>query len=298
MKTGLLDKADHIVIAEAPCPKPGPGEVLLKTRFAGVCGSDLHAYKGLHPFRKPPVVLGHEISGHIEEIGPGVSGFAMGDAVTVMPALGCGECRLCRQGRTNICLKKKVPGAGGWLGTFAEYFAAPAAIVYKLPAGMGLDVAVLAEPLATSIHSAKVAGVGKGDQVLIVGGGTIGILAVAAAFEQGARDVAVTDVLDFNLNLARDSFGADPWNALDQDLEQKLLAKYPDKFDSVILCANAESTMHQSIRLVRRGGTVVVAGMYLEPINFCFLDITLGEIAMAGTQIYTDPDFREALRML
>ncbi len=298
MKTGLMDKANHIAIAEAPRPKVGQGEVLLKTKFAGVCGSDLHAYKGLHPFRKPPVVLGHEISGYVEEIGPGVTGFAKGDPVTVMPALGCGDCVLCREGKTNICLKKKVPGSGDWLGTFAEYFAAPARITYKLPAGLGLDEAALAEPLATAIHSCKVARIKPGDQVLIIGGGTIGILAVAAAREQGAKAVAITDVLDYNLDMAKNDFGADPYNAMDKELEQKLLAKYPDKFDSVVLCANAESTMHQSTRLVRRGGVVVVTGMYLEPISFNFIDITLGEIAMAGSQIYTDPDFREALRML
>lgn len=298
MKTGLMDKANHVTIADAPVPEPRSGEVLMRVAYAGVCGSDLHAYKGLHPFRQPPVVLGHEVSGVIEKIGPGVTGFAKGDRVTVMPVASCGKCAPCRDGKTNVCVNKVVPGSGGWLGTFAEYFTAPAFITYKIPDDMGLDAAALAEPLATSIHSVKTAGVKQGDQVLILGGGTIGILAVAVAKELGAKDVAITDVLDFNLDMARDDFGADAYNALDKDLEQKLLARYPDKFNSVILCASVPSTIHQSVRLVRRGGTVVVTGMYLEPIPFNFIDITLGEIAMAGSQIYTDADFREALRML
>lgn len=297
MKTGLMDKANHIVIQDAPIPELKPGEVLIKVKYAGVCGSDLHAYKGLHPFRQPPVVLGHEVAGVVEKVAGGVDGFAPGDNVTVMPVASCGKCAPCREGKTNICVNKVVPGSGGWLGTFAEYFASPADITYKVPAGMGLDVAALAEPLATSVHSMRVADVKSGDQVLILGGGTIGILAIAVAKEMGAKDVVITDVLDFNLDMARE-FGADAYNALDPDLEKKLLEKYPDKFNSVVLCASVEPTVHQSVRLVRRGGRVVVTGMYLKPIPFNFIDITLGEIAMAGSQIYTDSDFREALRML
>lgn len=298
MKTGLMDKANHVAITEAPVPEAGPGEVLLKVRYAGVCGSDLHAYKGLHPFRKPPVVLGHEMSGTVEKLGLGVDGFVVGDEVTVMPAVGCGECELCRQGRTNICYKKAVPGSDKWLGTFAEYFVAPASVTYPLPSGLGLDAATLAEPLATAVHSVKMAQVQEGDRVLILGGGTIGILAAAVARLYGAGDVALTDVFPFNLEMARGDFGADAYNALDKDLERRILAKYPGKFDSVILCASVEATMHQSVRLVRRGGRIVITGMYLEPISFNFIDLTLGEIVMTGSQIYTDADFREALVML
>ncbi len=297
MKTGLMDKANHIVIQEAPIPEIGQGELLLKTVYAGVCGSDLHAYKGLHPFRKPPVVLGHEISGLVEKIGPGVTGFAVGDEVTVMPAVGCGVCDLCRRGKTNICYQKSVPGSGAWLGTFAEYFRAPAPVTYKID-GMGLDAAALAEPLATAVHSVKQARIQKGDNVLILGGGTIGILAVAVARDHGAGSVAITDVLDFNLDMAKNDFGAVPYNALDKGLEEKLLADYPKRFDSVILCASVPATIHQSVRLVRRGGRIVITGMYLEPISFNFIDLTLGEIVMTGSQIYTDPDFREALALL
>lgn len=297
MKTGLMDKANHVTIAEAPIPEIGPGDVLLKTKYAGVCGSDLHAYKGLHPFRKPPVVLGHEISGVIEKVGPGVTDFAVGDEVTVMPVLGCGECELCRQGLVNICYNKTVPGSSGWLGAFVEHFRAPASVTYKLD-GLALDAAALAEPLAVAVRAVKRGGVKDGSRVLILGGGTIGILTVAVARAYGAKAVAITDVFDFNLAMARDDFGADAYNALDKDLEKKLLAKYPDKFDVVILCASVEPTVHQSVRLVRRGGTIVVTGMYLEPISFNFIDITLGEIDMAGSQIYTHADFREALRLL
>ena len=298
MKTGLMDRENHIAIEEAAVPSIGAEDVLIKVKYAGVCGSDLHAYRGLHPFRKPPVVLGHEVAGHIEKVGDKVSGFAAGDTVTVMPALGCGACELCRQGRTNICLKKSVPGSPGWIGTFAEYFRAPASVTHRVPTGMDLKIAALAEPLATSVHSVKAAGMKKGGRMLVLGGGTIGILAVAVAREYGAGAVAVTDVLDFNLDMARNDFGADPYNALDPDLEKKLLAKYPDKFDSVILCASVEATIHQSVRLVKRGGRIIITGMYLEPVTFNFLDLTLGEIAMAGSQIYTAPDFREAMHLL
>ncbi|MCC8180073.1 MAG: alcohol dehydrogenase catalytic domain-containing protein [Planctomycetes bacterium] len=298
MRTGLLDSVKHVTIAPADLPEPGPDEVRIQVAFAGVCGSDLHAYKGLHPFRKPPVVLGHEVSGTVDRVGSAVSTLSPGDRVTVMPAVGCGSCDLCRQGRTNICATKSVPGTPGWLGTFAEYFTAPAAVTYRLPEGMSLEAAALAEPLATAVHSVRTAAVQSGDRVLVLGGGTIGMLAVYAATQHGAEAVAITDVVDFNLAMARDTFGAVPFNAADPEMEAAILDRFPERFDAVILCASVAATLHQSVRLVRRGGRIVVTGMYLEPVPFTFLDLTLGELVMAGSQIYTDADFREALAML
>jgi len=298
MKTAVLQRNNEITIEDLDLPVVGPGEVLIKVKYAGVCGSDIHAYKGMHPFRKPPVVLGHEVSGVIEKCPDGINGLNVGDSVTVMPALSCGKCPMCREGKTNICLNKKVPGIVGWQGTFAEYFVAPASITYKLPVGLSLKAGVLAEPLATGVHSAKTAGVKKGHDVLILGGGTIGILTAIAAKALGAKSVAITDVLDFNLKMAEELCGADPFNVREGNLIERLLEKYPEKFNSVVLCASAEDTVHQSILLVRRGGRVVVTGMYLKPIAFNFIDLTLNEIEMVGSQIYTDDDFCQALRML
>ena len=298
MKTAILKDIKKITMGSEEMPVLNAGEVLIKVKYAGVCGSDLHAYKGMHPFRKPPVILGHEVVGTVCDTAPDVSQFKKDDLVTVMPAYSCGNCILCRSGKTNICLNKLVPGMPGWTGTFAEYFKAPAKITYPLSPGISAEGGVLAEPLATAVHSVRMAGVGEGRQVLILGGGTIGILAAMVAKAQGAKSVAITDVFDFNLRMAGKLCGADCYNALQANVQEALLDAYPEKFDSVILCASAEETIHQSVALVRRGGRIVVTGMYLKPIPFNFIDLTLGEIAMLGSQIYTDEDFKIALQLL
>ncbi len=153
MKAAILEDKYKIMTRKVSDLRTGSDQILIETEFAGVCGSDIHAFKGLHPFRKPPVILGHELSGTVMEMGKEVKGFRAGDRVTVMPLIACGECVQCKRGRQNICLNKKVPGIEGWLGTFSEYFLSKPPITYKLGEGTSFETGVLAEPLAVGIHS-------------------------------------------------------------------------------------------------------------------------------------------------
>jgi len=214
----MLQEAGRIVVQEAPRPAVGRGEVLIRVAYAGVCGSDLHAFLGTHPFRKPPVVLGHELSGTVAEVGEGVEGLAVGDLVTVLPAVSCGQCRACVAGRTNICENRVVPGVQGWLGAFAEYFAAPATVTYPLGRHTTLVQGALAEPLAVAAHAVERGGVGAGSDVLILGGGTIGLLIGYAAQRAGARSVAITDLYDYNLTVASALGIAHTYNARQEGL--------------------------------------------------------------------------------
>src|SRR5574337_150838 len=132
MKVAMLEDKFRIAVREVGDLHPAADELLIETRFAGVCGSDLHAFKGVHPFRKPPVILGHELSGTIVELGKGVTGFRPGERVTVMPLLACKNCLPCQMGHENICLNKRVPGVEGLLGSFAQYFLSKPSITHKL----------------------------------------------------------------------------------------------------------------------------------------------------------------------
>ena len=147
MKAAMLEENYRIAVKEVPDLRTGSDELLIETKFAGVCGSDLHSFKGIHPFRKAPVVLGHELAGTVAEIGKGVRGFRVGDPVTVMPLIGYGKCLHCEMGKENICLNKKVPGVGGWEGTFAQYFLSRPSITFKLREKTSLEAGALAEPL-------------------------------------------------------------------------------------------------------------------------------------------------------
>jgi L-iditol 2-dehydrogenase len=296
MKAAVLVDTGKIEIREADRQTVGPDDVLIRTAYAGVCGSDLHAFKGKHPFRKPPVILGHELAGTVVECGGGASGFRAGDRVTVMPLVSCGACRLCRLGRENICLNKQVPGAGEWLGSFAEFSLAKASVVYKLGNATPCEMGVLAEPLAVGVHAVqRQARVEPGDRVLVLGGGTIGILTALAARAAGAGDLVTTDLFEFNLALTRALCGAETIHAGRTGWEDDLARAYPEKFDVTFLCSGAPATVGQAIRLTRRGGRIIVTGLFLEPVPVDLTAVTLGELEVLGSQIYDHRDFRTAV---
>lgn len=297
MRVAMLRRAGEVVIEEAPMLAPAAGEVLIEVAYAGVCGSDLHSFEGTHPFRQPPVVLGHEVSGTIAALGAGVTGLALGQAVTVMPYTHCGACPQCRLGRTNTCLNKVVPGIKGWQGTFAEYFVSRAEIVYPL-GGIGLRRGVLAEPFAVGVHAARRGLVGPGTQALVLGGGTIGLFTAAAAHLAGAESVVLTDLSPHNLSLAT-VLGADEvYDANDEGLVARVRGDYLDGFDVVFLASAARVTVRQALALVRRGGRIVIIALFAGEAPLALSDLVVNELDLVGTQIYTDEDFRAALGRL
>ncbi len=297
MRVAMLRQAGEVVIEEAPMLAPSAGEVLIEVAYAGVCGSDLHSFEGTHPFRQPPVVLGHEVAGTIAALGEGVTGLTVGQAVTVMPYTHCGVCAQCRLGRTNTCLNKVVPGLGGWQGTFAEYFVSRAEIVYPLDQ-IGLRRGVLAEPLAVGVHAARRGLVGPGTRALVLGGGTIGLFTALAAHLAGAESVALTDLSPHNLALARVLGADDVYDASDAGLVPRVRSDYLDGFDVVFLASAAKATVAQALALARRGGRIVIIALFAGAVPLVLSDLTVNELDLVGTQIYTDEDFRTALSYL
>ncbi len=296
MKAAILESAGRIVVRDVSDLRPAPDEFLLRTAYAGVCGSDLHAFRGKHPFRKPPVILGHEVAGTVVECGADVEGFRPGDRVTVMPLLPCGTCPLCRMGRTNICLNKRVPGVGEWLGLFTEYSIAKASVTFNLGAATPFELGVLAEPLAVGIHSVfRQARVAAGDRVIVLGAGPIGIFTAMAARAAGAGEIVVTDLLDFNLALVREMCGAVSYNSASAGWESALERAYPDKFDVAFLCSGAPVTVGNALACTRRGGRIIVTGMFTDPVAVDLLAVNMTEIELIGSAVYDHEDFRRAV---
>jgi L-iditol 2-dehydrogenase len=299
MKAAILEEVGRIAIRDVKDLRPAPDEILIRTAYAGVCGSDLHAFRGKHPFRKPPVILGHELSGTVVELGGEVRGFRLGERVTVMPLLACKNCLHCRMGDENICPNKRVPGIEGWLGSFAQYFLSKPSITYKLGENTGLDVGVLAEPLAVGVHSVFQRGkVGAGSRVLILGAGTIGILTAFAAKMAGAKEIVVTDLFEFNLGVTRDLCGAQSYNARTEGLEEIVLRDHPLKFDVTFLCSSAPKTVTQAFLLTRRGGRIVVTGLFLMPVPTDLTAVSLSEFEIVGSVVYNHPDFKKAVEWI
>jgi len=207
MKQIKLTLPENLSIEEVPKPQPKGKEVLIKVRNCGICGSDIHAYFGKHPFISTPIVLGHEFSGDVEEVGSRVKNIKVGERVTVEPSLVCGKCYQCQEGRYNICQSLKVIGCQA-PGALAQYITVPAEKVIPVPESVSYEKAAMIEPTAVGFHSVRRSHLKKGDNVLILGAGPIGILTLQAVRAGGAGKIIITDLNDCRLNMAK-RLGAD-----------------------------------------------------------------------------------------
>jgi threonine dehydrogenase-like Zn-dependent dehydrogenase len=189
----VLQAPGQIEIVRVATPEPGPGEARVRSSQVGICGSDLHAAAGKHPFIDLPVVPGHEAVGTVDAVGDGVQGIEAGQRVLIEPNLICGQCRYCRSGRYNLCEHLAVVGCQT-AGAMADAFIAPAARLHRVPDDLSDAQATLVEPLSTGTHAVRVAGDLQGRTVAILGAGTIGLLTLIAAREAGAAAIAVTDL--------------------------------------------------------------------------------------------------------
>src|SRR5215469_11535668 len=206
MKALLLSQYRHLEIADLPAPVPGPDEVLIRVAACGICGSDVHGYDGSSGRRIPPIVMGHEAAGTIVEVGSGVDGLRPGDRVTLDSTVYCGRCANCRRGQINLCDQRQVLGVscGEYrrAGAFAEYVAAPARIVHKLPDSISFPEASMLEAVAVAMHAVSLAETPPDSTALVIGAGTIGLLILQALRAAGCSRVLITDVDSTRLKLA------------------------------------------------------------------------------------------------
>ena len=299
MKAAMVTGKEVVTIRDVDAPVPGDDEVLIKVKTAGVCGSDLHLFHGTHAFRKPPAVLGHEVAGDIVQLGKNVRGYKIGDRVTVEPHLGCGECEYCKQGLVNLCLAKKAPGTPGWIGTFVEYFNAPAKTLYKLDDRIAYDIGTLVEPLAVAVHALARASVTERDCIVILGVGTIGLLTQVVAREIGFKTIVTTDTAPFNREM---SLKQGATAALDP-LAEDVVAKIKDLTggrgaDLAIVAAGAPGILDQASACVRKRGEIGLVAMITEKIPFYCYSVVFNEQTLYGAMTYETRDFEKAAEMV
>ncbi len=259
----------NVELREVPVPKIGPGEVLIRVREAGICGTDLHIFHDRFPYW-PPVILGHEFAGVIEEVGAGVKGgWARGDRVVGEPhTLACGTCWLCRTGRRQLCSSKRSPG-WGIDGCFAPFLRYPEpALLHRVPDDLPLEEAVLAEPAANVVHDVLERGVVEpGDVVAVVGPGPIGLMAAMAAKAAGAATVAIagTDADEAKrLPLARSLAAVERvFNVQREDVPAAVAAMTlaGRGADLVVEASGSAGGIGLSVALVRKYGRVVAIGL-------------------------------------
>ena len=298
MFQAIMTQPGKIEFRNLPRPLVQPGEVLIKVKRIGVCGSDIHVYHGLHPYTSYPVVQGHEVSGVVAETGPGVTGFQPGDLVVFMPQVTCGQCYPCRHGMYHICDQLKVMGFQT-SGAAQEFFAVNAEMVLKLPETISLDQAAMVEPISVAVHGLSRAGNIAGQKVVVLGAGTIGNLVGQVAQASGAARVMITDLSEYKLEKARACGLANAFNPHKQDLGQAILDTMgPDKADLILECVGVQDTITQAVSLARKGSTIVVVGVFgKKPL----VDLGLvqdRELSLVGTLMYQKKDYLRAIELV
>ena len=267
MQAWVLHGAEDLRLEQIPRPAPGRGEVLVEVRAAGICGSDLHYYAhgrcgNFVPTR--PFTLGHEFAGQIVAAGAGVDAMLVGARVAVDPSRPCGRCRLCRQGRYNLCPEMVYFGSASVDppsdGCFADYVVAPAANCVPLPAGFEFGWGALLEPLSVAMHAVERCGGVSGKSLLITGGGTIGqmILSIAVAF--GARQVVVSDPQPSARSSATSQGATATLDPANDDCQAQAADLAPDGFEVVVEASGAAAALDLAFACTARGATVVQVG--------------------------------------
>jgi len=252
-------------IRDVPEPSPGPGEVLIEVRACGICGTDVHVWHDEFPYW-PPVILGHEFSGCIVEVGPETGLFKTGERVVGEPhTRACGHCYLCRTGNIQICPLKRSPG-WGIDGAFAKYLKMPERLLHRIPDSMSYDLAAVVEPTANAVHDVvERARVDAGDFVVVLGPGPIGLLAAMAARGSGARHVVVVGTPadeELRLKKARELGFGTVVNVAQQD-PRKVVQELTDGLgaDLVIECSGAAPAIASTVELIRKKGRISVIGL-------------------------------------
>jgi 2-desacetyl-2-hydroxyethyl bacteriochlorophyllide A dehydrogenase len=288
----------RIEYREIAAPSPEAGEVLLRIRRIGVCGSDIHVWHGKHPFTSYPVVQGHEFSATVEKVGPGVTDLRPGTTVTARPQIVCGECASCLRGDYNICNKLKVQGFQA-PGCAQDLFIAPRNRVVPLPDEMSFEKGALVEPAAVAAHATGRAGDLKGLSVAVLGAGTIGNLVAQAARCRGARKVLISDTSQFRLEKAK-TCGIDATcNVREEKLEATARRVFGNAaFDVAFEAAGSEMALDDAVQNVVKGGKIVAVGVFEQKPRVDISILGDRELSLIGTLMYKQEDYEQAVRWI
>jgi 2-desacetyl-2-hydroxyethyl bacteriochlorophyllide A dehydrogenase len=286
---------------DVPEPQAVSGTVVLKVGAASICGSDLHGFLGMSKKRVPPLVMGHEFTGQVIEIGGGVEHLAIGDRVTVNPILSCGHCVECQRGRSSICPKRTVIGIDH-PGAFANYISVPARLCFKLPDHIGDIEGSMVESLSNALHifERSVHNQGFIKSVAIIGAGTQGLLALQVARHIGATRIAITDMVPSRLEMATSLGATVAINVRDTDPIEAIMEMTDGQgVDVAVEAVGHPKTQEQAVKVLKQGGEAVLLGLGAAS-NMSIDGVTMvnKELVVRGSYAYTNLDFAYSLDLI
>lgn len=286
MRVSVLSAPGTVTVEERPAPEPAEGEVLVRVSSVGICGSDVHYYEhgriGPYVVRRP-LVLGHEASGTVSAVGPGVDQARVGQRVAIEPGVPCRRCDQCRHGRYNLCPDVQFMATPPVDGAFAELVIVPADFAHPVPDNVSDDAAALVEPLSVGVWACHKAGVTAGSAVLVCGAGPVGLVTVQVARAQGATRIVCTDISAERLAMAA-TCGAT--ETVDVSTDGDALTDLG--VDAAIECSGAPSSVVAAVRAVRPAGTVVLVGMGMDEVSLPVSLLQNREIVLTGTFRYAN----------
>jgi (R,R)-butanediol dehydrogenase / meso-butanediol dehydrogenase / diacetyl reductase len=281
-----------LVIETLPDPTPGEGELVVKVGRCGICGSDLHMTEDPAYGKGAGDVLGHEFAGEVVALGKGTHGVALGDLVSVIPLISCGHCGSCRSGEVAWCDHFGLQGGG-----YAEYAVTRPNQCVKLPASASLADGAIIEPLAVALHGVNMSGLKKGDKVLILGAGPIGLAVAFWARRKGAVDIVIQDLTDFQQaragGVGASGFVVDPVDPIGS--AERALG---GKADIVFECVGVPGLIEQAVSQVKPRGTILLLGLCTKPDTFNSFAMLSKEVRLITSAFFTRQEYEEALDAL
>lgn len=299
MKALVWSAAEEMIWEDRERPIPEDGELLVRIEAVGICGSEIEGYLGHNSLRKPPLIMGHEFCGIIEQVGNKENDVLIGRKIVVNPLIFCGQCDRCRQGSTQLCESRKIIGIH-MPGAFARWAIVPVAAAIEVPESMNSFRAALAEPLACSLRATRRAMDRHAfANVVVIGAGGIGLLCAKIAKLLGASKVMIVDTNPERLKMCRAIGMEETANAREDNLEERTKQTFGSKgIDVVIDAAGFQTTRESAIKLLNPGGTFMNIGLGIEetvlPINY----LIRHEIELLGSFCYSRQDFQDAVDLL
>lgn len=296
MKAAFYHGHEQITIGDSTPRAPGPGEAQIRVSHCGICGTDLHIFHGKMDHRvQMPQIIGHEMSGTLTALGEGVTGWAVGDRVTVRPLDSCGACPACLAGHNHICMKLKFIGIDS-PGAMQGLWTVPAHTLHRLPENLGFAQGALIEPIAVACHDVRLGEVQAGEYAVVQGGGPIGMLIALVARAAGAR-VLISEINPFRLALARE-LGLEAVNPTEVDLVEVVNGQTGGAgADVVFEVTGVPAAAEMMTKLPRTRGRIVMVAIYSQPAPVTLFQFFWRELRLIGARVYEPQDFEKAIAL-
>jgi threonine dehydrogenase-like Zn-dependent dehydrogenase len=296
MKAAVYLKPGVIRVEERALPEMRCDEVLVRVRYCGICGTDLHM--ALDGWGQPGSILGHEYSGTIVAVGEEVVGWQIGQTVVAQPAISCGQCKYCLMRRPSLCVKSVEIGMKGYQGAFAEYKSVSAKDLLAVPEGLTAREAALCEPLAVALHGISRSAVTPDMRVMVTGAGPIGLLIIAVLAARGQKEIVACEPVERRRNLALRVGASRAVRPDELSVPDFPIQQVAQPFDIVYECSGKPDAVENSQGNLAKGGTLVLMGTGLGVPKMDAMRVITSEITITGALNYDENGFQEALQLL